>query len=39
MAQSVEDLMMGAPGIPSEKALREAHIKVVMPPEIEKKAS
>jgi aspartyl-tRNA synthetase len=39
MAQSVEDLMMGAPGVPSEKALREVHIKVVMPPEIEKKAS
>jgi aspartyl-tRNA synthetase len=39
MAQSVEDLMMGAPSIPSEKALREVHIKVVMPPEIEKKAS
>jgi aspartyl-tRNA synthetase len=37
MAQSVEDLMMGAPGIPSERALREVHIKVVMPPEIEKK--
>jgi aspartyl-tRNA synthetase len=37
MAQSVEDLMMGAPGVPSEKALREVHIKVVMPPEIEKK--
>jgi aspartyl-tRNA synthetase len=31
MAQSVEDLMMGAPSVPSEKALREAHIKVVMP--------
>lgn len=31
MAQSVEDLMMGAPSNPSEKALREVHIKVVMP--------
>lgn len=31
MAQSVEDLMMGAPSVPSEKALKEAHIKVVMP--------
>jgi aspartyl-tRNA synthetase len=31
MSQSVEDLMMGAPSIPSEKALREAHIKVVLP--------
>jgi hypothetical protein len=39
MAQSVEDLMMGAPSLPSEKALREAHIKVVLPPEVEKKAS
>ena len=37
MAQSVEDLMMGAPSVPSEKALREAHIKVVMPPQMEKK--
>lgn len=39
MAQSVEDLMMGAPSVPSEKALREAHIQVVLPPEVEKKAS
>lgn len=31
MAQSVEDLMMGAPSVPSEKALRETHIRVVMP--------
>jgi aspartyl-tRNA synthetase len=31
MAQSVEDLMMGAPSVPSDKALRETHIKVVMP--------
>jgi len=31
MSQSVEDLMMGAPSVPSEKALREAHIKIVMP--------
>jgi aspartyl-tRNA synthetase len=31
MAQSVEDLLMGAPGVPSEKALREVHIRVVMP--------
>lgn len=31
MAQSVEDLLMGAPSVPSEKALREVHIKVVMP--------
>lgn len=37
MAQSVEDLMMGAPGVPSERALRDVHIKVVMPPEVEKK--
>jgi aspartyl-tRNA synthetase len=33
MAQSVEDLLMGAPSVPSEKALREVHIKVVMPEE------
>ena len=33
MAQSVEDLLMGAPSAPSEKALREVHIKVVMPEE------
>lgn len=31
MAQSVEDLLMGAPGIPSDKALKEVHISVVMP--------
>ena len=31
MAQSVEDLLMGAPSVPSEKALREVHIRVVMP--------
>jgi aspartyl-tRNA synthetase len=31
MAQSVEDLLMGAPSVPSEKALREVHIKVVLP--------
>jgi len=31
MAQSVEDLLMGAPSTPSEKALREVHIRVVMP--------
>lgn len=31
MAQSVEDLMMGAPSVPSEKALRETHIRVVLP--------
>jgi aspartyl-tRNA synthetase len=31
MAQSVEDLMMGAPSVPSEKALKEAHIRVVLP--------
>lgn len=31
MSQSVEDLMMGAPSVPSDKALRETHIKVVMP--------
>ncbi len=31
MAQSVEDLMMGAPSMPSEKALKEAHIRVVLP--------
>lgn len=31
MAQSVEDLMMGAPSVPSEKALRDVHIRVVMP--------
>lgn len=37
LAQSVEDLMMGAPSVPSEKALKEVHIKVVMPPETEKK--
>jgi aspartyl-tRNA synthetase len=33
MAQSVEDLLMGAPSVPSDKALRDVHIKVVMPPE------
>lgn len=31
LAQSVEDLLMGAPSVPSEKALKEAHIRVVMP--------
>lgn len=31
MAQSVEDLMMGAPSTVSEKQLREAHIRVVVP--------
>ncbi len=31
MAQSVEDLMMGAPSSVSEKQLREAHIRVVLP--------
>jgi len=31
MSQSVEDLMMGAPSVPSEKALKEAHVRVVMP--------
>ena len=31
MAQSVEDLLMGAPSVPSEKALRDVHIRVVMP--------
>jgi aspartyl-tRNA synthetase len=31
MAQSVEDLMMGAPSVPSEKALKETHIRVVLP--------
>ena len=31
LAQSVEDLLMGAPSIPSEKALKEVHIRVVMP--------
>jgi aspartyl-tRNA synthetase len=31
MAQSVEDLLMGAPSVPSEKALKEVHIRVVMP--------
>jgi aspartyl-tRNA synthetase len=31
MAQSVEDLLMGAPSVPSERALRDVHIKVVLP--------
>lgn len=31
LAQSVEDLLMGAPSAPSEKALEEVHIRVVMP--------
>jgi aspartyl-tRNA synthetase len=31
MAQSVEDLLMGAPSVPSEKVLRDVHIRVVMP--------
>ena len=31
MSQSVEDLMMGAPSSPSDKALKEAHIRVVLP--------
>ena len=31
LAQSVEDLLMGAPSVPSEKALKEVHIRVVMP--------
>ena len=31
LAQSVEDLLMGAPSVPSEKALKEVHIRVVLP--------
>lgn len=31
MAQSVEDLLMGAPGVPSDKALQDVHIRVVPP--------
>jgi aspartyl-tRNA synthetase len=31
LAQSVEDLLMGAPSVPSEKALKEVHIRVVIP--------
>lgn len=31
LAQSVEDLLMGAPSLPSDKALRETHIRVVLP--------
>jgi len=37
MAQSVEDLLMGAPSVPSEKALKEVHIRVVMPEDPMKK--
>ncbi len=33
MAQSVEDLLMGAPSVPSDRALREVHVRVVMPEE------
>jgi aspartyl-tRNA synthetase len=32
MAQTVEDLMMGAPNTVSDKQLREAHIKLDLPP-------
>jgi len=38
LAQSVEDLLMGAPSLPSEKALRDVHIRVVMPEPIPGKA-
>ncbi len=31
LAQSVEDLLMGAPSTVSEKALKDVHIRVVMP--------
>ena len=31
MAQSVEDLLMGAPSTPSEQALKDVHIRVVLP--------
>jgi aspartyl-tRNA synthetase len=34
MAQSVEDLLMGAPGTVSEKQLKEAHIRVVLPEQL-----
>jgi aspartyl-tRNA synthetase len=37
MAQSVEDLMMGAPSSVSEKQLRETHIRVVLPEVVVKK--
>jgi aspartyl-tRNA synthetase len=31
LAQSVEDLLMGAPSTVSEKALKDVHVRVVMP--------
>jgi aspartyl-tRNA synthetase len=37
MAQSVRDLLMGAPSEVSDKQLQELHIKIVLPPEPEKK--
>jgi aspartyl-tRNA synthetase len=32
MNQKAEDLMMGAPGVPTAKQLRELNIRVVEPP-------
>jgi aspartyl-tRNA synthetase len=37
MAQSVEDLLMGAPSTVSEKQLKEAHIRIVLPEQPPKK--
>jgi aspartyl-tRNA synthetase len=37
MAQSVRDLLMGAPSEVSDKQLQELHIRIVPPPEPEKK--
>jgi aspartyl-tRNA synthetase len=37
MAQSVRDLLMGAPSEVSDKQLQELHIRIVPPPEAEKK--
>jgi aspartyl-tRNA synthetase len=37
MAQSVRDLLMGAPSEVGENQLKELHIRIVPPPEAEKR--
>jgi aspartyl-tRNA synthetase len=39
LAQSVEDLLMGAPSTVSEKALKDVHIRVQLPPPLPGKVS